>query len=54
MRSNSLLLPDTGADGGASEAGMEYEDEAMQADKGGQLHFRLSMPAWSLVLVKQM
>jgi hypothetical protein len=33
---------------------MEYEDEAQQADKGGQLHFRLSMPAWSLVLVKQM
>jgi hypothetical protein len=47
------------AEGKLGEAGqkldeLEYEDEAIQADKGGQLHFRLSMPAWSLVLVKQM
>jgi len=28
--------------------------EVLQADKDGQLHLRLSMPAWSLVLVKQM
>jgi xylan 1,4-beta-xylosidase len=28
--------------------------EVLQADKDGQLHFTLSMPAWSLVLVKQM
>jgi hypothetical protein len=28
--------------------------EVLQADKDGHLHFSLSMPAWSLVLVKQM
>ena len=28
--------------------------DVLHADKDGQLHFRLSMPAWSLVLVKQM
>jgi xylan 1,4-beta-xylosidase len=28
--------------------------EVLQADKDGQLHFSFNMPAWSLVLVKQM
>ncbi|HEV2472634.1 MAG TPA: hypothetical protein VGS41_08225, partial [Chthonomonadales bacterium] len=28
--------------------------EVLRADKDGQLHFSYSMPAWSLVLVKQM
>jgi hypothetical protein len=28
--------------------------EVLHANKDGQLHFRLNMPAWSLVLVKQM
>jgi xylan 1,4-beta-xylosidase len=28
--------------------------KVLQADKDGHLHFRFSMPAWSLVLVKQM
>jgi len=32
----------------------DTKKEVLQADKDGRLHFRMSMPAWSLVLVKQM
>ena len=32
----------------------DTKKDVLHADKDGQLHFRLSMPAWGLVLVKQM